>query len=39
MDLIMHLIFQKLYQNEMKNNFNDIQEEEKYVQIVIDINR
>ena len=29
----------KIISNEIKNNFNNIQEEEKYVQIVMDINR
>ena len=37
MDLIMYLTFQKLINNEIKNNFNT--ENEKYVQIVIDVNR
>ena len=38
MGLIMHLIFQKI-DNEIKENFNNISEKEKYVQIVIDVNR
>ena len=29
----------KIIEDETKNNFNDISEKEKYIQIVIDINR
>ena len=39
MGLIMYLIFQKIINDEIKNNFNNISENEKYVQIVIDVNR
>ena len=29
----------KIIENEIKNNFNDISEKEKYIQIVVDVNR
>ena len=34
----MYLIFQKL-DDEIKENFNNISEKEKYIQIVMDVNR
>ena len=39
MVVITYLIFQKLVDDEIKNNFNDISGKEKYIQIVVDINR
>ena len=39
MDLITHLIFSKIIDDEIKNNFNNISEKEKYIKIAMDINK
>ena len=38
MGLIMHRIFQK-FDDEIKENFNNISEKEKYIEIAMDVNR